>query len=381
MGHAGTIAWVSALSFIVWFQVPDGLHAQVIPAGCQANLGYLSGTIPVTSNEKLNALRNSILATDIRDVMRKMSAQNLSIPKALDLLDVQAQVDDSKLMPLEKSIRQAAQLPNDDLMAAIRDRNYGKVAIGDDVLSASIQAYIADDWGAITNRETAKQLRCIASGGTSSSSKEVNPPASDTAPKTTGTETQSSPQQHLPPSNSPANSEPSLAATMQFIQDKLKTPFELSYSVYMPELMGGVSEPYRYSVVNVTADPVHCTLSMTDRLIYDDFVNPHHEDQDVETHFVALTDVAHITMAIQSNTTPAIYLLTFNAAQPSFRTIPVEYLENKKPKKRGHLLAPANTPKAEYKFLDLDLANRVMNAANYAVQLCGGGGRRSTDPF
>jgi hypothetical protein len=129
MRSARTNVCAATLSAVTVFSQSLGISsAQAIPAGCQPTFGYLSRTVPATGNPKLDALRQTMLSTDIRDVMRKIAAQGLSIPQALDLLDKQAQTDAAALPTLESNIRRAAQRPNDNLIAAIKGRDYAQAA-------------------------------------------------------------------------------------------------------------------------------------------------------------------------------------------------------------------------------------------------------------
>jgi hypothetical protein len=385
MGSSRANVCAAVLSAVVLFGQSLAIaSAQVIPVGCQATLGYLSSTVSITGNPKLDALRQSMLSTDIREVMRKIAAQGLSITQALDLLDKQAQTDAAALPTLESNIRQAAQRPNDDLMAAIKNRNYGQVAIGEDVLSVAIQAYIADDWGQLTNRETARQIRCVQSGGVSNggiSPGGGQPLVSESIPKAVGLSANTSSQQSMSSPQRPSDSGPSLEITMQFIKEKLATPTGITFSEYISSGSGDFTLSDKQQR-DIATDPAKCTLSVACHQTEIDSISD--TILSTFTDFISLRDVESVEVK-RFESTPTTYKLILSASQPVFTRSFTQTLKNGKPWKKYVNQAPKAFPELDYDFADEVLAKRVAAAMSHAVQLCGGGKKenekKGNEPF
>src|ERR1039458_735223 len=70
-------------------------------------------------------------------------------------------------------------------------------------------------------------------------------------------------QQSAPPPAKPADSGPTLAATMQFIQEKLSERGKIGWAQTLSNLPG-ITYRYFDNVADVMADPEACTLYVTE---------------------------------------------------------------------------------------------------------------------
>lgn len=130
---------------------------------CEKSLAYLEHQLPLTNSPKLNQLRVQTLQTDLIEAVRTTKEAGIVLSLAADLADKQAATFREALPTLERTIRGAAESRSGNLIVvALRSHSYTGISFGDDVLGAAESAYVAYDWGALANTETAKQLRCLA---------------------------------------------------------------------------------------------------------------------------------------------------------------------------------------------------------------------------
>lgn len=161
-------------------------------------------------------------------------------------------------------------------------------------------------------------------------------------------------QTAVPPPPKPADSGPSLAVTLQFIQEKVNSIGAVNWNAF-----AATSEaPHRTSVeVTIPSiDPSSCTMSYR-------YQEPPTSAGYTET--LAFADVEDVTVGPWEQ-----YIDRVNAAANVASTQPPTlYLAFNRPNKKGHM---------GLFFQDASLADRVAKAITHAVELCGGGNK---EPF
>jgi hypothetical protein len=172
-------------------------------------------------------------------------------------------------------------------------------------------------------------------------------------------------QQSVPLPPKPADNGPSLAVTMQFIQDKLNQQGKISYTLHAHDNASGNDWPvYQISIeaANVIANPATCRITWHKVASVDGKVGIDRDDLldlrnvmtfevRTSTYEAKMEDIANGNPNIDKRQDPPYFAVTAklrdNTAKPLFFT-------------------------AE------DTANRVAKALVHAVELCGGG---SKEPF
>ena len=211
------------------------------------------------------------------------------------------------------------------------------------------------------------------------------------------------PQQAVPPPPRPADSGPSLADTMNFIQDKLNAQGRVGYVRTQSNLTGLTYRQF-YTISNVVADPATCTLRKEETnntqieieagreyreggklLAGEDLVRTQ-----VETSTVHLKDIKDLSVApmqdeinrgfaqaahpeISASITPEVFYLKLNGNGQVF-TFHVVYTVGHQTPQTRESSSDADT----LTIRDADTADRLAKAFTHAVELCGGG---SKDPF
>ena len=210
-------------------------------------------------------------------------------------------------------------------------------------------------------------------------------------------------QQAVAPPPKPVDSGPSLAATMQFIQDKMNEQGQVGFVAIISTLVG-ITHRQSYLISNVIADPATCTLHTTETTndgievaqgtTYSVGGKPVTGDDlhrnIVETSTFSFKDVEKITVDNMQNSLNTQWAeaahpeVTVTVTPPVFKV----QLSAPKPVFSGHVSitqgnhAPvtkdASNKTNGFTFRDEDMANRVAKAMVHAVELCGGGNK---EPF
>jgi hypothetical protein len=175
-------------------------------------------------------------------------------------------------------------------------------------------------------------------------------------------------QTAIPPPPKPADSGPSLAATMQFIQEKLSEQGRVNFAVYTHDNADNTDRVDKYSVenTNVKADPAECSIQFH---INSTFNGSLIEDRSTGHKFQDIAEIEIRTGEQHQNQIEA------ESGHPTRETkvnprIFVLVGHRRGVGKGGFYFT--------YLFTDEDTANRVAKAMTHAVELCGGG---NNDPF
>jgi hypothetical protein len=229
-----------------------GVSASAQNSSCQSTLAYLNTRIPTTGYQQLDTLRMKILATSVIEAMATMKAQGMSLDQGIDLSVKQADADEANLLSIERTIRGSAQNGRaDSLMRGLKSRDYSKAGFQEDVLGAAERAYVADDWGALANRETAKQFECFRLGVDAPSQRAATPTAISENTQNSCSEL----ADHAPYPDSVADSQ-TLDESMNSIRQMLEsTPLVVNRTT-----QSGVLYTETYLQNKVKVDPSHCML-------------------------------------------------------------------------------------------------------------------------
>jgi uncharacterized FlaG/YvyC family protein len=202
----------------------------------------------------------------------------------------------------------------------------------------------------------------------------------------------------VPPPPKPADSGPSLAATMQFIQDRMNNQGSVGYIETRSNLSAETFRKY-YVISGVVADASACTLQTTETYLIrievdadntyieggkpvtgDDLLRRY-----VYTKIIHLRDVESIRVEskqdainrdnaenahpeITVSVVPAVYSLGLVASKQVF-TYHASYTVGKQPAKERDV----PTKELDFSFRDEETANRLAKAFTHAIELCGGG--------
>lgn len=208
----------------------------------------------------------------------------------------------------------------------------------------------------------------------------------------------------VPPPPKPADDEPSLEATMKFIQDKINDHGTVGY-VVTDSTASGVLHRVHLLNFDVVADAPTCTLrekdksieeiEVTDGVTYNEGGNTvsgdnlHRETlvmskgsfKDVESIAVeSAQDFINRMLAQNAHPertmsyTPAVYRLSLDAAKKDAFSVHREYTVGKQPPGT----ADFTVRQMGFSFRDEQTANRIAKAITHAVELCGGGNK---EPF
>ncbi|HME57505.1 MAG TPA: hypothetical protein VKF63_04145 [Terracidiphilus sp.] len=172
-------------------------------------------------------------------------------------------------------------------------------------------------------------------------------------------------QTPVPPPPQPADNGPSLAVTMQFIQDKMNEQGKIDYTLYTHDNSNGEDWPvYQISIegTNVIANPATCRITWHKVTTNGGKVGI---DRDLS---LDLRDV--LTLEVRTSTYEAKMEDTANGhpaldkkQEPPYFAVTARLKGNKE------------TPLF---FSSEEMANRVAKAMVHAVELCGGGNK---EPF
>jgi hypothetical protein len=183
-------------------------------------------------------------------------------------------------------------------------------------------------------------------------------------------------QRTVAPPPRPADSSPSLAATMQFIQDKLngigRVTYDLPYH-YIPTGQAG-SMTYIVDVTQVKANPAQCNITFHFEVTCDGVVIVH---EDYWVDLKQAQDVVVMPMEQHINGISAGTTLLYDPTTPPILALTVRHpLHGKNPipnilgSGQESIMEPNTFP-----FSDPNMADRVAKAMVHAIELCGGGNK------
>ena len=173
------------------------------------------------------------------------------------------------------------------------------------------------------------------------------------------------PQQPVAPPPKPADSSPSLAVTMQFIQGKLGDIGKVNYVAFYQDTADGskFSHTFTVEVSNLAADQSQCRISFHWKATTDGATS---SDSDVWFSLSNVQDV--VVRPLAQHTTEGLARagrpnLINTSTNPPLTALLVRF--------------PHHEP-GEFLFAEVDLADRLARAIRHAVELCGGG---RSEPF
>ncbi|MGD0683067.1 MAG: hypothetical protein ABR990_13575 [Terracidiphilus sp.] len=170
-------------------------------------------------------------------------------------------------------------------------------------------------------------------------------------------------QTAVPPPPRPADSGPSLAATMQFIQERVGQQGKINFALYVHDNAAGNDWIVQKAVefTNIVPHPETCILNFHFKLWHDGSIAT---DQDFWIPFRDVEDVViqPVEQSIKDVDNKAGYTTR------SYRSDPPVFA----------LRVRRKVTFNEFDFTDEDMANRVAKAMVHAIELCGGGNK---DPF
>ncbi|MGO9304995.1 MAG: hypothetical protein ACLP3R_15090 [Candidatus Korobacteraceae bacterium] len=172
-------------------------------------------------------------------------------------------------------------------------------------------------------------------------------------------------QQSVAPPPKPADSGPSLAVTMQFIQDKLNDIGKVNFVTFFQNTADGSTgtNAFTNEVSNVVADQNQCRISLHWKVTKDGSVT-----QDMDAWF-SLRDVQNIVVKPYAQ-----YQSEVNASSGNPNLICTSI----NPPLTALLVRRPHGVVNMFPFTDADTADRVAKALTHAVELCGGGNK---EPF
>jgi hypothetical protein len=172
-------------------------------------------------------------------------------------------------------------------------------------------------------------------------------------------------QTAVPPPPMPVDNGPSLAATMQFIENKLNGRGKIAYVEFAQDSTNGAGATVTFTdeISNVIADQNQCSISMHMKETSNGRTTTDGNDgfslRDVNDIVVKPYE-QYETQRLSKNGHPELVITSTNP--------PVTALMLRRANGHGFVLF----------FSDADLADRVAKALSHAVELCGGG---SKEPF
>ena len=173
-------------------------------------------------------------------------------------------------------------------------------------------------------------------------------------------------QQAVAPPPGPANNGPSLAVTMQFIQDKMNEQGKINYTLYTHDNAKGEDWPvYQISIefTNVIADPATCRITGHKITLRDGTVRMN-RDLSLDLRDVLNVEVRTSMQEAKREDTANGHPEYDKRQDPSYFAVTAI--------SKGNVETP-------FFFTYEDTANRVAKAMVHAVELCGGGSGK--EPF
>jgi len=174
------------------------------------------------------------------------------------------------------------------------------------------------------------------------------------------------PQQAVPPPPNPADSSPTLAVTMQFIQDKLSGIGDISYTQQAQADGSSHTFHLRLSVTDASSCMLGTTVTDLDSRPF--FTTTTVPLKDVET--IGVSRLGSDPQTVASGFTypgPPVFALILSVPKYTVSNARVWISDNKKHTRNEN---PYKGNAASYLFTEEDLANRVAKAMLHAVELC-----------
>ncbi len=165
-----------------------------------------------------------------------------------------------------------------------------------------------------------------------------------------------------PPAAAPADTGPSLAETMQFIQNKLNSFGTVSFVAFVQNTSNGATGTSNdvCQIDNVIADQNQCRISF------------HYKDIANRKTVIDLNEVIQLRDVQEIVVKPEDQLETeWNASSGS----PDNIITSTSPTISSLLVHQSHGVDYVFRFYDADLADRVAKAMLHAVELCGGGNK------
>jgi hypothetical protein len=201
-------------------------------------------------------------------------------------------------------------------------------------------------------------------------------------------------QQSAPPQAAPADSGPTLAATMQYIQEKLSEQGQIAWAETIDN--NGMTQRTIAQVSDVMADPAACALYTTETvdstidLPKGKVLKPGATADDLHTHMVEMDttsfkqiekitvekyqDIVHQAYVeaahpeITVTVTPPVFYVKLWASNAVF-TVHTSTTKGSRAPVEKDVASKTNG----LAFRDEDTANRMAKAITHAMELCGGG--------
>ena len=212
--------------------------------------------------------------------------------------------------------------------------------------------------------------------------------------------TRAIPQQAVPPPPKPADAGPSLADTMNYIQEKLKSEAHVGY-IQTKSDVPQLTERVRWGVTEALGYPASCSMrtvevtnqntDLQEGASYPRWINPRSTPEDLHMVLrdrledISFKQIASIRVEREPDRSNRIWA---QAASPISETRTPEYfaltLLLKSPvivfrsQTEGHYPgtdSQISTKEWTYSFEDEEMAGRMAKAMLHAVELCGGGSK------
>jgi hypothetical protein len=167
-------------------------------------------------------------------------------------------------------------------------------------------------------------------------------------------------QRAVPPPPKPADSGPSLVATMKFIQDKLNDTGSIKCISSTQDTNNYATRSYSFkiSVTKVVADPNQCRISLHEKVAMDGKVR-----LDADSGF-PVRDIQDVVVE------PFAQFQTKKNAERGEANI---IITSTNPPLKALIINLPHGNVFDFEFKDADLADRVAKAFRLAVELCGDG--------
>ena len=184
------------------------------------------------------------------------------------------------------------------------------------------------------------------------------------------------PQQAVPPPPRPADSGPSLEATMQYIQQKLSAIGTVTWIQPRQNTHSGfsVTDEFNVELSQITADASKCRIRYHFKWTRDAQVI---YDEDSSFYLKEVRDV--VVEPLEQSTNRALaklghldFVVPTGSLNPPVTVLRVRFAEENE--SASPFLFPEEFERA-FLFLDASDADRTAKAITHAIELCGGGGK------
>jgi hypothetical protein len=173
-------------------------------------------------------------------------------------------------------------------------------------------------------------------------------------------------QQSVSPTPQSTDSGPSLAVTMQFIQDKLNDIGNVTCMVNYQSADGRTTDTQNMcsAVTNIIANPDQCTISNV-----------------ISSPGVSLRGVRNIALMSLMQYMDKYVTVSLQHFIPNGGSIELHPVSVTPSITMLVMQGPQSKEIWSFNFTDADMASRVAKAMTHAVELCGGGNGGEKDPF